>query len=342
MPLDQGYNDSMTRDKPMPLGDHLEDLRLRLIYALLGIGAALAATLAIGFKLIAWLAQPLLQVQAALGYPAQTITTEPTAGFTSVYLPVTLIGALILACPWVLVGLYQHERRAVYLLTPFSTVMMLLGVLFTRYVLLPVCLLFFFNFAAYYPKVEAGRPNAIMSALLSAYGVKQGKQAGDDAVASEFDIPTIPVLDTPPPPERMVEGMFFILRPTGKLSVVVDGQLRTLALASDHLLTPMPQLGQYVKFAAFMTLGVVAAFQLPVVMLLMGWTGLFDPVVFAKNRRYALFICLILGAVLTPTDFFSMFVLAGPLYLLFEFGLVLLRWADRRRGIEELVDDAVG
>ncbi len=354
MPLDQGYDDPLLRnDRPMPLGDHLEDLRRRLFRALLGVVAALGVSIAFGFQLIGWLAQPLLQVQSALGYTAQTIVTEPTAGFTSVYLPVTLISALILASPWVLyqlwgfvvVGLYKHERKAVYILTPFSTLMTALGVLFARYVLLPVSLLFFLNFATYYPKVEVARPNTIMLWFMQAYGISPPTPADPDILAQELDIPTLPVLNGPP--SHTVEGMLWIDRLTGKLNLVVDGQTKHLPLASHHLLTPLPQMGQYVRFAAFMTLGVVAAFmtlgvvaafQLPVVMLLMGWTRLFDPQVFANNRKYAVFICLILGAVLTPTDIFSMFVLSVPLYLLFEVGLLLLRLADRRP-VLEIVDD---
>jgi len=105
--------------KIMPLGDHLEELRRHLIYALIGVGAALVISVAFSFEIIAWLQSPLLEAQYALGFPPQTVATDATFGFMTVYLPVSLIAALVLAAPWIVYqlwrfvesGLYRHERR---------------------------------------------------------------------------------------------------------------------------------------------------------------------------------------------------------------------------------------
>ncbi|MEM6457978.1 MAG: twin-arginine translocase subunit TatC [Planctomycetota bacterium] len=348
MPLDQP-NHGSSLDASMPLGEHLEELRRRLIYAGIGVAAAAVVTFIFGFRLIAWLAQPLLHAQDAMGFPTQTLVLEPTAGFTSVYLPVALIAAAILASPWVIyqawkfvsVGLYRHERRAVYILTPFSTVMTALAVGFTYYVLLPVSLLFFLQFASKYPPIELGEPDPVMSILLRAYGAPEragttasglpamGESGVDVPAAEARPLPVYPVLDIDPasPPE----GGVWINQRQGKLKAVVNGRVRVLALQTENLLSPMPQLGDYVRFAAVMMLGVAAAFQLPVVMLVAGWTKLFDPLAVAKLRKYALFASFAAGAVLTPTDLFSMVVLAAPLYLLFEVGLLVMRSVYRRR-----------
>ena len=354
-PLDQLAPDAPPRPDPveltMPLGDHLEELRVRLLLAGAGIVLAAVVTLYYGFDLIAWLAQPLLQAQDAMGFPTQTLVLEPTAGFTSVYLPVALIAAVLLASPWVIyqawkfvsAGLYRHERRAVYVLTPFSTVMTLLAVSFTYYVLLPVSLLFFLQFATYFPKVELADPNPVMSLLLEAYGPRedgdavraqdvgtpgQSTDTAAQARAAGRDLPHFPVLLSDP--ADAAEGAIWINAQEGKLKAVVRGRTRIVGLQSDQMLSPMPQLGQYVKFAAMMMLGVTVAFQLPVVMLVAGWTNLFDPSAVASLRKYALFISFAAGAVLTPTDALSMFVLAVPLYLLFEVGLVLMKLARPR------------
>lgn len=338
MPLDQ--TDS-TPDFSMPLGDHLEELRVRLLWALAGIVAAAVVTFIYGFKLIGWLAQPLLQAQDAMGFPTQTLVLEPTAGFASVYLPVSLIGAVLLASPWVIyqgwkfisVGLYHHERKAVYLLTPFSTLMTALAVAFTYYVLLPVSLMFFLQFATYYPKIELAAPNPVQRLLLRAYSTGEQPAAEllrDDhaAVGDSAALPTFPVLREDPvdPPE----GSTWIHADQGKLKTIVNGRVRIVGLQNDQLLSPTPQLGQYVKFAAMMMLGVTVAFQLPVVMLVAGWTQLFDPRSIASLRKYALFVSFAAGALLTPTDLLSMIVLAVPLYLLFEFGLVMMKFTYRK------------
>lgn len=340
MPMDQPNSLMMGSDISMPLGDHLEELRTRLIYAGIGIGLALIVTFIFGFRLIGWLAQPLLQAQDAMGFPTQTLVTDPTAGFTSVYLPVAIIAAVLLASPWVIyqgwkftsVGLYAHEKKAVYVLTPFSTLMTALAVSFTYYILLPVSLLFFLQFASHYPKVELQSPNPVMQLLLDAYGDQPGEPgvSGPDVLAAEnVALPIFPVLDQDP--ADPVEGNLWINQKEGKLKAVVNQQIRIVGLQSDRLISPLPQLGDYVRFAAMMMFGVTLAFQLPVIMLVLGWTQLFDPSTIASLRKYALFLAFAAGAILTPTDMLSMFVLAVPLYLLFEVGLVMMKLSTKKK-----------
>lgn len=332
MPLDQPE----PSDVSMPLGEHLEELRTRLLLAGAGVLVAAVVTFIYGFRLIAWLAQPLLQAQDAMGFPTQTLVLEPTAGFTSVYLPVALISAVLLASPWVIfqiwkfisIGLYHHERKAVYVLTPFSTLMTALAVGFTYYVLLPVSLMFFLQFATHYPRVELSSPNPVMRLLLKAYS--PGDRLEDVAPPeAATELPTFPVLTEDPATPG--EGAVWINAEDGKLKAIVNGRTRIVGLQTDRLLSPTPQLGQYVRFAAMMMLGVTIAFQLPVVMLVAGWSNLFDPRAVASLRKYALFASFAVGAVLTPTDAFSMLVLAVPLYLLFEVGLVMMKLAQPKQ-----------
>ena len=62
--------------------------------------------------------------------PPNTIVTSVTAGFT-VYIKVALISAAVIGAPWIVyqiwkfieAGLYAHERKVVYILAPFSTIM---------------------------------------------------------------------------------------------------------------------------------------------------------------------------------------------------------------------------
>ena len=365
MPLDQ----PAPEDPAMPLGDHLDELRRRLIVAIAGVVVALGVTVYFGPQLIAWIARPLLVAMDATGFPPQTYVTDPTAGFTGVYLPVTLVGAVILASPWVLiqlwqfvaVGLYKHEKKAVYVLAPFSTLMTALGVGFTYFILLPVSLLFFLNFAAtMYPPAAAGPPGPVMAVFLRAYGVTPAELSmtypavplpEPEETTPAAELATIgedPAGARPVPADRggpaafrlpvrgsapadAADGDLWVDAADGKLKLFLHGEVRELATTSRSLMTPLPKLDEFIRFAVFMGLGVVAAFQVPVVMLVAGWTGLFDPALLAGGRRYALFASVIAGAVLTPTDIVSMLVLAVPLYLLFEFGLLLMKLGDRKR-----------
>lgn len=333
MPLDQPPSPVAERTDAlrMTLGEHLEDLRRHMLWALGGVVVALGITVYFGFDLIAWLARPLLQAMEVKGYPPQAYAFDPTAGFT-VYLKVTLIAAAVLAGPWivyqvwrfVVLGLHEHERKLVHVLWPFSAIMTTAGVLFTYYVLLPVCLMFFFGFASMYPPIETGEPGWMIRILMTPR-TEQAAPAAPDA----FDL-RLPIYDSDPP--QPIEGRLWIDRAERKVKMMLDGQVRVLALQPAQLLTPMPDVGQYVVFAAVLGLGVVVAFQLPVVMLVVGWTGLVDPKQVAKLRKYALFICFAAGTVLTPTDLLSMFVLAVPLYALFELGLLLMKRSFKPEG----------
>lgn len=83
------------------------------------------------------------------------------------------------------------------------------------------------------------------------------------------------------------------------------------------------------KFAAFCLLflfGFGVIFELPLAMILLGRIGAVSREALARNRRYAILAITILAAVITPTpDAFNLGLMAVPLYLLFEIGLVGMR-----------------
>ncbi|MEM6260165.1 MAG: twin-arginine translocase subunit TatC [Planctomycetota bacterium] len=333
---DQRY-DGPSNDHTMPLGDHLDELRGRIIKMLIGVVIALVVTIYFGFQIVGWLAQPLLHAQDITGLSTTPIQTDPTAGFTSVYLRVVLIAAVILAAPWIIwqawqfivVGLYEHEKKAVHILAPFSTIMTFLAVLFTYYILLPISLLFFLNFVNFYPVVElTSDPPWITRQAASAY-VDDSKPERPDDFVYATQAEQIPIFETRP--ENPKEGTWWINDDRGRIEIYFDGKVSVIAERSTKLITPLPAMNEYIRFATFMMLGSVIAFQLPVVMLVLGWTQLFDPRGIQSIRKYALFVCFALGALLTPADPLSMLVLAIPLYLLFEFGLVLMKLTFKKR-----------
>ena len=309
----------------MSLGDHIEELRSCLVRSLIGIAVALVITFTFGFYIIGWIAEPMLGSLQAYGYSPQLYTSSPTLGFTDVYIPVSLIAAAILASPWIIwqlwrfisAGLYAHERKVAYLLAPFSTIMTILGVSFTYYILLPVCLMFFIRWSTYYPQTDQAQPNWLLQYTMG---------VGDHIEPPvEYDARPLrlPVLEKDPEPVE--SGMVWVDATEDKIKIAVGGKIRSAALMPENLLAPLPDLGSFIRFAAMMGLGVVIAFQLPVFMLVVGWTGIIDPDFIARYRKYALFIAFLIGAILTPAELFSMFVLAVPLYALFEFGLLIMR-----------------
>jgi sec-independent protein translocase protein TatC len=88
----------------------------------------------------------------------------------------------------------------------------------------------------------------------------------------------------------------------------------------------MPGLEEHFSFTLKMLLGFGVAFQTPVVIFILSLAGIVDPNSLNKYRRHVTVISLVIGAILTPTpDPLSMFLLAGPLFVLFELGVLVSR-----------------
>ncbi len=344
MPLDQIDHEpkpTKTRvdEMRMSFGDHLEDLRHRLILALLGPLLTSILGLVYGRHIVGWLVKPLAQVLQYFGLPPQTYNLAVTTGF-SVYMKVGLIVGIVIASPWVVYqlwkfiesGLYEHERRAAYWVAPFSAVMSVLGVLFLYYVLLPMTLAFLIFFTTGFPAPDASGPpkEGLLGWVLSAYGEPHAPTQNKDPDATDTDTSSgatfIQILEEDP--VNPAEGQEWIKQPEGQHRVHINGRTVTyIPLVGQSMLTPMIEIGQYISFVTMLTVAVVVSFQLPVVMMILGWTRLVEPAFLSKYRRYCIFVCFVLGALLTPADPISMFALAMPLWGLFELGLVVMRVA---------------
>lgn len=88
----------------------------------------------------------------------------------------------------------------------------------------------------------------------------------------------------------------------------------------------MLTLQSYVDTLLGMSLVMGVVFELPVVCGLMGKIGLINGHLMAQYRRHALVAILIVSAIITPTtDAFTLFVVAVPIYLLYELSIVIVR-----------------
>ena len=82
-------------------------------------------------------------------------------------------------------------------------------------------------------------------------------------------------------------------------------------------------IGSYMSMFFSMVLLIGVVFEFPTVVLALNRLGVLDRSVLRKGRRYAFVIVLVLAALITPADPFSMFVLAIPLYFLYELSILL-------------------
>ena len=82
---------------------------------------------------------------------------------------------------------------------------------------------------------------------------------------------------------------------------------------------------------------------LPLILALLSYLRIVRVSFLTRNRRYVILLIAILSAVLTPTpDFFNMALMGGPLYLLFEIGVLLAKIIERKRAGVEMNDSSKG
>jgi len=297
----------------MPFGDHLDELRRRLVWALAMPAVLTFTVFAFAAHVRNFLLQPLATALAAEGQPTNLQVLGPTESLM-VDLQISIWTAVVVSMPWILwqlwlfvaPGLYSHERRFARFLVPLSSLLVVLG-LTGLYLAMPYLLRVLIGFGMEPPRTVATAPA--------------------DAPAMG---PRIPVLDRDPEAAR--PGDLWVLRGDAQLYVAFDaggedGQLeiRTIPIRTVGALTQQYRLQEYVDFLIFFAVAVALAFQMPVAVLLLGWVGILDTRLLRAHRRHALFVCAILSAVISPTvDAFSMVALLIPLYLLYELGIILL------------------
>jgi sec-independent protein translocase protein TatC len=91
-----------------------------------------------------------------------------------------------------------------------------------------------------------------------------------------------------------------------------------------------PDMAEYVSFMMMVVLVFGLAFETPVATVLTVWTGLTTPEKLAKARPYVFLGAFVIGMVLTPPDVISQTMLAIPVYLLFELGIIMSKVLKRR------------
>jgi sec-independent protein translocase protein TatC len=94
---------------------------------------------------------------------------------------------------------------------------------------------------------------------------------------------------------------------------------------------PMISIAAYTDFILKFTLAFGLVFELPVIITLLSMLGIVTPQFLSKNRKYAILINFVIAAVLTPTpDALNQTLMAGPLCLLYEVGIISARIFGKR------------
>jgi sec-independent protein translocase protein TatC len=94
-----------------------------------------------------------------------------------------------------------------------------------------------------------------------------------------------------------------------------------LGFASETL-TALPSMKEYLGFVSKLLIAFGIAFELPIIITCLAALGLVSPAFLRKNRKYAVVIFFIVGAILTPPDVVTQVMMALPLIVLYELSIV--------------------
>ena len=124
--------------------------------------------------------------------------------------------------------------------------------------------------------------------------------------------------------------IFFLLGSSfGYFLIVPIGMGFLLEFANEYLV-PMLSISKYVSFVGTLTFAFGLVFQLPLVLLFLTKIGVVTPRFLSSHRKHAIVIIFIVSASLTPPDVVTQVLMAVPLILLYELGLIFSKFAYRR------------
>ncbi|HDZ91624.1 MAG: twin-arginine translocase subunit TatC [Deltaproteobacteria bacterium] len=100
---------------------------------------------------------------------------------------------------------------------------------------------------------------------------------------------------------------------------------------SNEYVKALPSVKQYFSFAIKLLFAFGLVFELPVVIFFLTKMGVVTPELLSRKRKYAILLTFVLAAILTPPDVITQCMMAGPLIVLYEIGVLVSRTARKRK-----------
>jgi sec-independent protein translocase protein TatC len=113
-----------------------------------------------------------------------------------------------------------------------------------------------------------------------------------------------------------------------------------LGFANEYI-QALPSVKQYFSFSIKLLFAFGIVFELPVVAFFLAKMGIVTPEFLKKKRKYALLMTFVMAAILTPPDVITQLMMAGPLIILYEIGILVARMARKKKVTEEETTEEV-
>jgi len=136
-------------------------------------------------------------------------------------------------------------------------------------------------------------------------------------------------------PLVLVSTILFIIGGAFCYTLVLPLAFEFLMNFSEGQVINTVTIGSYISFVGLLLVAFGCGFQLPIIAYFLGKMGIITSRMLAKARRYAIVGILIAGAIITPPDVFTQFLLALPLYILYEISIIVVRLTGRREKTTE-------
>jgi sec-independent protein translocase protein TatC len=107
-----------------------------------------------------------------------------------------------------------------------------------------------------------------------------------------------------------------------------------VSVAPEGILV-MPDINSFLSFALAIFFAFGLAFEIPIAVFLLIWVGIVEPEDLTAKRPYVVVGCFVIGMLLTPPDPFTQSMLAIPMWMLFEVGILAGRLVRRKKAQEE-------
>lgn len=309
----------------MSFGDHLEELRRRVILGLIGLVVTTVLCFYFGDTINAYLSAPYKVTMERYNFDPRMVQLSPSESFME-YFKISLKFGIVLGAPWILyqiwafvaTGLYPHERKMVQLFAPASIGLFMFGAAFMVVFALTPLLNFLIGVSTWFPLPGDNNP---------LYAMLREKPAVTTPTTHPADSAHVPILlEDPASP---ADGDIWFNATNRHLYLQV-GDTRFASpmqkAADQQFVQPFFSVAEYLGFVTNLALAFGLGFQIPLVVIFLIRVGLIEAEQMAAARKYVIFGISIAAAILTPSpDVGTMMMLAVPMAVLFEIGLFIGR-----------------